>query len=978
MNLREDCTFVVMLLTSWLVFLLVTLKFCQALIEPSDNGGKQWIHYSCQELLAVRDNMSPTDVVFTHLEDLQDEYISRERYKPKRRRGKRAGVRVRTRKRLFKPPLPTVMFGNVRSLRNKIDEFTSNCKFNSEFRDSSMICLTETWLEQRDADSTMQVDNYILVRGDRSSTNKHHGGGVCLYVNERWCKNVTMKSCYCDDNVELLTVSCRPFYLPREFNNINLSIAYVPPSGDYNLAAESLINCISTMDDSCPNGINILLGDFNGCDINDMIPRYHQYVKCATRGDRTLDLLYCNIKDAYKVIKRPPLGISDHNMLYAMPTYRQKIKTQDSKQIQVRDWSDENLDSLRACYDCTDWDVLYDCNASLDQNVEVCSSYMKFCIDLIIPIKCVTVFPNNKPWVTKDVKEIINRKKSALCNDRSQLKEIQKELTRKITHAKSHYKDKVENLFKSNNSKDAWKGLKKLGGYESKSSLPEPENVMSFVNDLNKFYARFDSINFSDECAEVLRLIDNRHCENIVLSNEDVLAALNTAKTGKAFGPDRIYGKVVKSCKRELVKPMKRLFQFSLDKSVVPTEWKTSEIVPAPKCKIPIGENDLRPIALTSVLIKCFEVIVKKSLSNEVKHLLHILQFAYKEKRCVDDAITILLENVGSHLDKSKTYSRILFIDFSSAFNTIQPHILLRKLYNMGVNSYLIKWIYSYLTERPQFVRFNGIRSDVIVTNTGAPQGCVLSPILFTLYTNDCVSSSEGCTILKYADDTVIIGNISENNEAFYFQQVSSFVNWCEENFLHLNVKKTMEMCLDFRKDRNEFNPLSIKNENVKVVNSYKYLGVIIDDKLSFSENVQHLYKKSVQRVHHLRILNNLKIDSEILSLFYKSIIESVMSFAVVTWFGSCTKKDQKKLCKVIRIAKRMGVNTTSLIDLYNEGCLRLTKKIIEDVTHPLNHKYKFMRSGSRLCVPSLRTSRYSSTFVPSSMKIYNHFSGQR
>ena len=130
------------------------------------------------------------------------------------------------------------------------------------------------------------------------------------------------------------------------------------------------------------------------------------------------------------------------------------------------------------------------------------------------------------------------------------------------------------------------------------------------------------------------------------------------------------------------------------------------------------------------------------------------------------------------HLDttRSNTYARILFIDFSSAFNTIQPHILLNKLLSMNVNSRLIYWIYSYLTERPQFVKLKNVRSDIIVTNTGAPQGCVLSPLLFSLYTNDCTSEYESCSVIKYADDTVIIGKITDGNESEYRSQVNNFV----------------------------------------------------------------------------------------------------------------------------------------------------------------------------------------------------------
>ena len=89
--------------------------------------------------------------------------------------------------------------------------------------------------------------------------------------------------------------------------------------------------------------------------------------------------------------------------------------------------------------------------------------------------------------------------------------------------------------------------------------------------------------------------------------------------------------------------------------------------------------------------------------------------------------------------------------------------------------------------------------------------------------------------------------------------EVNEFVKWCDVNYLNLNVKKTMEMFVDFRKDTNEYETLSIKNEDVKVVRSYKYLGVYIDDQLNFSENAQYLFKKGIQRIHFLRLLNNTR-----------------------------------------------------------------------------------------------------------------------
>jgi hypothetical protein len=108
---------------------------------------------------------------------------------------------------------------------------------------------------------------------------------------------------------------------------------------------------------------------------------------------------------------------------------------------------------------------------------------------------------------------------------------------------------------------------------------------------------------------------------------------------------------------------------MSLDLCSVPPQWKTSEIIPVPKAKIPLVINDLRPVALTSVIVKCLESIVKKHLCNKVGEMLDCMQFAYKPQRCVEDAVITLLDKICKHLDEPKRYCRVLFIDVSSAFN---------------------------------------------------------------------------------------------------------------------------------------------------------------------------------------------------------------------------------------------------------------------------------------------------------------------
>lgn len=112
-----------------------------------------------------------------------------------------------------------------------------------------------------------------------------------------------------------------------------------------------------------------------------------------------------------------------------------------------------------------------------------------------------------------------------------------------------------------------------------------------------------------------------------------------------------------------------------------------------------------------------------------------------------------MLHFISKHLEETKAYVRILFIDFSSAFNNVQPHLLLQKLKDMNVYTTLIKWFYSFLTDRIQQVKVKQTLSDIRHCNTGVPQVCVLSPILFTLYTNDCRKGHPNNFIFKFADD---------------------------------------------------------------------------------------------------------------------------------------------------------------------------------------------------------------------------------
>ena len=156
---------------------------------------------------------------------------------------------------------------------------------------------------------------------------------------------------------------------------------------------------------------------------------------------------------------------------------------------------------------------------------------------------------------------------------------------------------------------------------------------------------------------------------------------------------------------------------------VIPKLWKTAEIIPVPKRSTIESMNDLRPVALTPAIMEVFERFVLILLLNEIKEQLDPLQFAYKAKRNVEYACLLFTNNILKHLEKNRNYARVLFIDFSSAFNTIQPHVMVQKLNDLNVRNDIISLVLEFLTHRRQYVKLNDSLSELVQINTRAPQG---------------------------------------------------------------------------------------------------------------------------------------------------------------------------------------------------------------------------------------------------------------
>ncbi|XP_034041546.1 uncharacterized protein LOC117523963 [Thalassophryne amazonica] len=213
-----------------------------------------------------------------------------------------------------------------------------------------------------------------------------------------------------------------------------------------------------------------------------------------------------------------------------------------------------------------------------------------------------------------------------------------KELKKGIQLAKHRYKQRIKDHFKDNNTRNMWKGIQTITDY--KLGDQQVSHDPTLLDTLNNFFAHFDSP--SSRGAVHLPQPEVQH-QPLTLQLHQVTSTLRRININKAAGPDKVSGRTLKSCADQLAEVFLDIFNLSLQLSMVPVCLKSSIIVPVPKTTTITCLNNYRPVALTPVIMKCFERILLKYIKDAIPAGLDSLQFAYRENRLTEDAVSLAL-----------------------------------------------------------------------------------------------------------------------------------------------------------------------------------------------------------------------------------------------------------------------------------------------------------------------------------------------
>ena len=401
----------------------------------------------------------------------------------------------------------------------------------------------------------------------------------------------------------------------------------------------------------------------------------------------------------------PPLGSADHNSVLLAPVYNPVIQRVQRVVKTVKDWTEDSVVCLQGCFDCTDWEMFDQMCTSFNELTDVISSYISLSVESVIPSKHITIFPNNKPWVTTDLKGVLNKKKRVFFQGATdEKKQVNREVRGAIRKAKEKYRQKIESKFSGGCLRAAWQGIKNMAAV-NKVSAPRGSRVIlegvadeALPNHMNtsSLVSKHD---FSSHISDVKQSLMPE--DSAVIDQERLLGLFKHTGVNKYPGPDGICGRILRSCSDQLSGVFQRLLQTSIDTCTIPDIWKLSTVILIPKKDNPKLPNDFRPIALTSVVMKTLKEIIKFLILAVTECNLDPLQFAYRSGRSVDDAKLFILNTLYRHLEGPQTHARILFAGFSSTFNTIQPHILANKLVShFSLDNHLVLWIFDFLTNR--------------------------------------------------------------------------------------------------------------------------------------------------------------------------------------------------------------------------------------------------------------------------------------
>ena len=370
------------------------------------------------------------------------------------------------------------------------------------------------------------------------------------------------------------------------------------------------------------------------------------------------------------------------------------------------------------------------------------------------------------------------------------------------------------------------------------------------------------------------------------ITMESVRKILSGLNRNKASGPDEIPPCILVDAAAELAKPITMLFERSLKSGQLPNDWKIAHVTPIYKKGNKAAVNNYRPVSLTCVICKTMEKIVREQILQHLSknNIISPHQHGFVPGR---SCMTQLLESMDdwtSILEEGGSVD-VIYTDFQKAFDSVPHRRLIQKLESCGVKGNVLLWVKDFLANRKQRVVINGSKSNEGDVTSGIPQGSVLGPLLFVIFINDLPRSLN--TVAKmFADDTKVYVRSDTQDGAKNLQEdIDMLQDWSDKWMLKFHPDKCCVLKIGKEND-NKYEMGDVTKGSritLKETEQEKDLGVVVDNKLSFSNHIAQATAKANRMIGLIRRSFDY-LNERMLVLLYKSMVRPLLEYGNCIW----------------------------------------------------------------------------------------------
>ena len=827
------------------------------------------------------------------------------------------------------------MYTNAQSLISKIDELAATA---SE-KKPDFILLTETWCNNTIDNALLTIPGYgIEIRKDRTDTAQGIGGGLIVYARQGWRleeeEDTNDFNQHCKFRVKCGGVDIRFILIYRSPNS--------PPE-----ATDKLIEIMEKAEKN-----TFMVGDFNYPKIDwqrgtatgrkpqefmtateeNMMTQLVEFAT-HTKGN-TLDLVITNSPELVDSLEEEGrLGRSDHVIMEMEIGVENRSEEEDGKEY--NDWKKADWNQIRRDIGREDWRRTME-GKTVNEAWELLKKKLEETTEKNVP-KRRRRNRNRPPWLTQEILRGIRKKKRMWKKvrngeGREEYREEEKIVGKMIRNAKRSLEKR---LAKEKNNKRPFYAYVK-GKTKSRQTVGQlrrkdgttTENDKEAAEELNIFfgsvYSKKDSI---QPPPDRRREEAEMKMRKVRITDRKIKEKIEKMRAEAAPGPDGIRPAFLQQTKDEIVEPLRRIFEKSLEEGKIPEDWRKANITPIYKKGKKSEAGNYRPVALTSVCCKLLEHIIRDEVVEHLEKngLLTESQHGFREKRSCATNLLEFFEKTTEITDNGGPVD-IVFLDLAKAFDKVPHNLLVQKMRGKQVSEEVVVWTENWLKNREQRVLVNGEESEWAPVDSGIIQGSVLGPTYFTIYIDDIDEILKELSVFKkFADDTKLGQEMRTLEDKEKLQKaLDGLVEWSTTWGMEFNVAKCKVMHVGQRNPGHVYN---MAGKDLEETEEEKDIGVTVTKDQRPSQQCRRAARTArgvlsqIQRAFHYR-------DKKTFKNLYVQYVRPHVEFAAPAW-APWTAEDRQVLERVQQQAVKMmsGLRGQS----YEEKCKEIGLDTLEN-----------------------------------------------